>query len=206
MKKWMMPLFLSLETAAYLLILDSSGKWVCFGSVAVCFAYSLFAGCNGKFQAALGFTVAADWCLVVCDPIQRLWGMVAFLVVQSLYAAQLYQRRNWWLWIRLGAVATAEAVAALVLGKGMDLLAAVSMAYYAMLVMNLAQAVAQRRSRFAIALTLFLLCDTVVGLQVAGDLYISTEVRLLYPGFNLAWMFYLPAQVLLALESGNEGK
>ena len=115
MKKWMMPLFLALETAAYLWIYQSSGKWVCFGSIVLCFVYALLAGGNRTMQVALGFTVVADLFLVVCDPIQRLWGMVAFLIVQSLYAAALYQGKRW-LWIRIGLVAAAEGIALLVLG------------------------------------------------------------------------------------------
>ena len=57
-----------------------------------------------------------------------------------------------------------------------------------------------------VALVLFLLCDTVIGLQVMGSLYLpmgegSILSRILYPGFDLAWFFYLPSQVLLALQN-----
>ena len=58
----------------------------------------------------------------------------------------------------------------------------------------------------ASALVLFLLCDTVIGLQVMGGMYLPIDdgsllSRILYPGFNLAWLFYLPSQVLLALQN-----
>ena len=57
-----------------------------------------------------------------------------------------------------------------------------------------------------VALVLFLLCDTVIGLQVMGAMYLpiaegSFLHSLLNPGFDLAWAFYLPSQVLLALQN-----
>ena len=55
----------------------------------------------------------------------------------------------------------------------------------------------------AIGLVLFALCDTVIGLDLL-DAYLpafrdSAINKLLHPGFNLAWMFYLPSQALLAI-------
>jgi hypothetical protein len=62
-----------------------------------------------------------------------------------------------------------------------------------------------------IAFTLFLLCDTVIGLQVAAGGYLpiaqdSVLYGLLFSGFNLAWLFYLPSQVLIALCAGGKSR
>ena len=55
-----------------------------------------------------------------------------------------------------------------------------------------------------VALVLFLLCDTVIGLQVASMGYLpigegSWLYRVIFPGWNMAWAFYLPSQVMLAV-------
>ena len=44
----------------------------------------------------------------------------------------------------------------------------------------------------------------IQGLQVMGGMYLpigdgSLLSRILYPGFDLAWAFYLPSQMLLAV-------
>ena len=49
----------------------------------------------------------------------------------------------------------------------------------------------------------------VIGLQVATSGYLPIEEgsvlnEILYPGFNLSWLFYLPSQVLLSLSSRNK--
>ena len=52
------------------------------------------------------------------------------------------------------------------------------------------------------ALVLFLLCDTVVGLQVASVGYLVLPAWLnnaIFCGFPLDWLFYLPSQVMIAI-------
>jgi hypothetical protein len=204
MKRYLLPLFLISETAAYLLILTGTCRWVYFGSILLCFVFALIENRDRLIVAGLAFTVVADFFLVVCDPIRQLAAMVSFLGVQTLYGLRLHKLRpdRRFLFGRLGLIALGEGIALLVLKEGMDLLAAVSLAYYAMLILNLLQALCQRRWHFSLGLVLFLLCDTVIGLQVATDAYLHTQAlqKLLYPGFNLAWLFYLPSQVLIATD------
>ena len=56
---------------------------------------------------------------------------------------------------------------------------------------------------FAIGLTLFILCDTIIGLENLESYISLSSDSLIYKminvGFNLAWVFYLPSQVLIAL-------
>ena len=52
-------------------------------------------------------------------------------------------------------------------------------------------------------MTLFLLCDTVIGLSFL-DGYLAVDktsliYRIIHPGFDLAWAFYLPSQMLLSI-------
>ena len=57
---------------------------------------------------------------------------------------------------------------------------------------------------FPIGLVLFLLCDTIIGLQMATGVYLpisehSVIYKIIFTDFNLAWFFYLPSQVCIAL-------
>lgn len=204
LKKQITLPFLIAELGLYLAILLAG--WGHYIAIVLCFQFALTQKPKSLITAALFCTVLADLCLVVMDPIQRLWGMVFFLGAQILYAVQLRQGKTL-LYIRLGLILAAEAVTILVLGKNTDALALVSLCYYANLIMNIVCAFARFRENkwMPVALVLFLLCDTVIGLQVMGGLYLpmdgSSLNKLLYPGFDLAWLFYLPSQVLLALQN-----
>lgn len=210
--------FLICEAVLYYFILTAGGEILrlcSYGAIGLCVLYCLLQGKNGQslLQIGLLLTAAADFCLVICQPIQRLWGMVFFLGTQSCYALFLHGRmrhRLFWV-IRLSVTVLALTVTSLVLGDDCDALALVSLAYYANLIFNLIMAAVNWRKHlmFAVALILFLLCDTVIGLQVAGDLYLpiregSGLYQLLYSGFNLSWLFYLPSQVMIALLAGRK--
>ena len=162
-------------------------------------------------QLALLCTVCADYFLVWSTEIRQLPAMLFFSVTQLAYFARLYFgdekpiRRAWHLWIRVAACAIALAVTLLVLGNGVDALALVSMFYYANLLCNVVFSLIafSSESLLAIGLVLFALCDTVIGLDLL-DGYLPTFGgavihSILHPGFNLAWVFYLPSQALLAV-------
>ena len=128
-----------------------------------------------------------------------------------MYAIHLQTKRFRWslLWIRIGLSAAALLITILVLKESTDALALISLCYYANLVMNIIEGFTQFSCNrlFPIGLVLFLLCDTVIGLQMMASTYIpisdtSVLYSILYPGFNLAWFFYLPSQVLLAISGG----
>jgi hypothetical protein len=52
-------------------------------------------------------------------------------------------------------------------------------------------------------LALFICCDVCIGLSLIEGYLPLSKGSLLYhlahPGFNLAWVFYVPSQALLAL-------
>ena len=162
-------------------------------------------------QVALVFTLAADWFLVVRGAKEQFPAMVFFSVVQLCYFARIYaddeSRIRCRVHIIVRAVASAVAIAltCIVLGDGVDAVALVSMFYYANLLINLIFALLQIKREFllAIGLLLFVLCDTVIGFSFLGDyLAVSQEsfvYRISHLYFNLAWVFYLPSQVLLAI-------
>lgn len=219
-EKCMMIPFLIIQTILYALILtsvDSLLVWSSFGAIVLCFVYALWglSADNALLVTGLFFTVLADFCLVVCSPIQQLWGMVFFLITQSLYALQLrHMEKNKWITVtRFALVAVTEVACVLVLRDKTDLLAMVSICYYANLLMNAVSAFSHRKVSkiFPIALVLFILCDTVIGLQVASAGYLpiregSLLHSILFVDFNLAWLFYLPSQVLIALTARKHAK
>ena len=206
-------LFLIIELIAYYFILTAGGSllvYSSFAAIVICFLHALLHAktCDKLILGGLACTVGADFCLVICDPIQQLWGMVFFLIAQSLYATRLHlsHKRPPLLWIRLTLIAVALGITIIVLRDRTDALALVSLCYYANLIFNLVMAFLQikKDKLFPIALLLFLLCDTVIGLQVACGGYLSIPegsvlYRIIFMGFNLSWFFYLPSQVLISL-------
>lgn len=210
-------IFLALEAVLYWLILTTGGQTLItcqYLSIILCF---LFAALTCKkdtllILAGLAFTLGADYCLVVAKPTQQLYGMLFFMGTQTMYAIylQLKSRNKVLLIVRIALVVLAEGIAWIVLGDQLDLLAAVSMYYYANLIMNLVEAFTMYRTEklLGIGFVLFLLCDTVIGLQVVSTGYLpigpdSLLHQILFLPFPLAWFFYLPSQVLIALSAAK---
>ena len=211
--------FLLLEAILYYLILTAGGTALVHSSylsIVMCCAFALLKGIrkNPLLAAGLMCTVGADYCLVMCNPIEQLWGMVFFMVAQSAYALHLHlQKKSTPLLItRLVLTVLGVVIALIVLRDNADPLAIVSICYYANLIMNLIVAATQFKNckLLPIAFFLFILCDTVIGLQVASKGYLpipegSWLHSLIFAPFNLSWLFYLPSQVLIALSSLKEG-
>lgn len=209
--------FLAIELALYVLILTTGGSLLVtasYISIVLCFLYALahLKAASCLMVAALAFTLVSDYFLVVCHPPRQLFAMISFLIVQLLYALHLHHKTSSrpLLVLRIGLLLVIEIVALIVLGKNSDALALVSVAYYANLAVNLIAACLPqgRDPRLPVAFLLFLLCDTVIGLQVAGEGYLaipeqSLLYRILFMDFNLSWFFYLPSQVLLALSAAH---
>ena len=162
-------------------------------------------------QLALLMTVCADLFLVLPSSPNQLPGMLFFSVAQLSYGARLYldESRSAYRIVQLISRGAVSAVALLatviVLGKSCDAVALVSVFYYANLVLNLIFACTQMADQYVLAVgfILFIFCDTVVGLAFM-DPYLpmpegSFIDRLIHPGFDLAWAFYLPSQMLLAV-------
>ena len=175
----MLFVFLTIQLILYGLILTSSGKlliWSEYISIIMCFLFALISFQSPLLIAGLAMTLGADFCLVICNPIQQLWGMVFFLCAQTFYAVKLHRQslHKAFLIVRLCVSAIAVVVSCIVLGEQADPLALVSMCYYANLIMNLVCSFVRFRDNrmMAIGFVLFLLCDTVIGLQVAAGSYL----------------------------------
>ena len=204
-------IFLAVSCVLYYFILTAGGTLLTatsYAAIVLCFLYAVSHWKNKFIVAGLAFTLCADYFLVVCSPMQQLWGMVFFLGAQSLYAAMLHTSRpnKIYLYARIALIAAAEAITVAILRGKTDALALISICYYVNLIFNIILAFTQFKKipLFAIGLVLFLLCDTVIGLQVMADGYLpisDTLRRIIFAPFNLAWLFYLPSQVFIALSS-----
>lgn len=219
MKKRIDPIltvaFLLAELILYILLLTAGGTVAVVSSyisIVLCFLYALWniRKENVLLICGLACTVAADYFLVVCSPREQLWGMIFFLGAQTLYAVRLHlsSRNRMLLIIRAGLILCAEAVTVLVLKDKTDALAVVSICYYVNLIMNTLEAFTLfgKNKLLPIGFVLFILCDTVIGLQVASGAYLpigedSLIHQIIFVDFNLAWLFYLPSQVLISLSS-----
>ena len=204
-------IFLICSCILYYFILTAGGTLLTatsYAAIVLCFLYALTQKGNKFIIGGLACTLVADFFLVVCFPIQQLWGMVFFLGAQSLYATMLHTSHpgKILLLFRLGLIAVAEAITFAILKDNTDALALISVCYYVNLLVNIVIAFFQFRTYnlFAFALVFFLLCDTVIGLQVMANGYLpipetSALHSIIFAPFNLAWLFYLPSQVLIAL-------
>lgn len=209
-------LFFTAETALGILFQTGYGNGAVLRYATVllaCLFCGLFAERSWAYyltQLALLLTVCADWFLVLPSSPIQLPGMVFFSLAQLAYGARLHlavpsSHRRTWLWVRALLSAAALIATALVLGRGTDAVALVSMLYYANLILNLILAWTQlpKQAIMAAGLTLFLLCDTLIGLAfLDGYLPVGEEsviYRIIHPDFDLAWAFYLPSQMLLAV-------
>ena len=181
--------------------------------VLVCLFCIIFAEKSYSYiftQSALVFTVISDYFLVLGVVDNKALAMFFFSFAQICYFFRLYFEENnafirkIHLIVRISACALLLPITALVLGESCDALALISMFYYANLVINAVFAYIRFKSSplLAIGLTLFILCDTVIGITAMSSYLPIDKTSLLYriihPGFDLAWAFYLPSQALLS--------
>lgn len=205
--------FLLMEVLLYYLIMTTHGKllvWSEYISIIFCFLFALISFQKPLMILGLALTVCADFFLVICDPIEQLLGMVFFLGAQIFYAVFLHRQgisKNF-LIARIAVSIAVEMVTMAILGQKVDPLALVSVLYYVNLIMNMVCAFSQypREKHLPIGFLLFILCDTVIGLQVAAGSYLpilegSFIYDLIFSGFHLSWFFYLPSQVLIAFSA-----
>ncbi len=183
---WALFLFLDLTRV-------SDSTWIKFAAICLCGMTALLGAhtVDGKLvAAALCFTVAADWFLLIKNDHYTL-GILLFLIVQLIYAYRLHLLRgktssSFFLRLALSC-----------LGAGLSLFPLWCAAiYFINLCVNTTQAFILKKPVFAWGLALFVCCDLCVGAWNLG----------LLPGFTRVgmWLFYLPSQVLIVLSQEQE--
>lgn len=159
-------------------------------------------------------TVLADLFLVVIKPMMQLHAMIFFSLTQICYFIIIYlnqentNKKVIHLIIRITITGISLLATVLVLKENTDALSLISLFYYANLISNIifSFTINEINIIFSIGLILFACCDLLIGLNIMASSYLPIEEgTLLYflahPGFNLAWGFYVPSQVLLSLYS-----
>lgn len=149
----------------------------CFSWIALCFALSF----RGGVPLAAGLTLCADFFLIFTQYYAA--GLAFFLLVQAAYIQ--YLRGRAFRWQYLAALPFAACLPVPVLGCAYALLFLCHF-YFAIKKAGVGRGVAARL--YALALVLFAACDVAVAWG-----YFHTPM----PG--VAWLFYAPSQLLLAL-------
>lgn len=162
-------------------------------------------------QIALLCTVGADYFLICVNPMNQLCGMIFFSGTQIAYFLRIYfeeknnKIRKIHLITRVCASIITILATLIVLGKQTDALALISMFYYANLLLNIVFAFINFKSSqiLAIGLVCFALCDTFIGFANIGPYMNLSESSVIYKlldlNIDLAWLFYVPSQMLLAI-------
>lgn len=190
---WAVFLFLDVTNTA-----DST--WVKYTAICLCCLTALLGA--GTFDgrlvaAALCFTAAADWFLLVRDE-HYLAGVGLFLIVQGLYALRIHRLRG-----TVSPLLFLRGTLLLLCGAGelmepslLSLWAALF--YFSNLCVNTVEAFALGPSRrgFAVGLLLFVCCDLCVG---AWNVSLFLPPALGEFARVGMWLFYLPSQVLIVL-------
>ena len=219
----LIAIFVLIETILCVLVQTTSGNllvFVSFLAIVLSFVFSLITIKKNYnyILTSIGLltTVCADIFLVVLNPIIQLPAMIFFSITQICYFIRIYLNQNdrkiriIHLVVRILLVVIALIATIIVLKENTDLLSLISLFYYANLLVNVVFSfITNKKSLlFSIGLACFAMCDLFIGFSVLNDSYIELkEGTLLYflanPGFNIAWIFYIPSQTLIALSNIN---
>lgn len=211
-------LFIAIEICLLYIIVFSSLngiKYYCFVSILLCLVFTLVFSIydiDGILTImALLFTVISDIFLVLVEPRIQWIAMTTFSAVQILYFARLLlnvkkKYIKWHLLVRGITVFVVEIITVIVLKEKIDYVSLISMFYFANIICNLILSLLQIKVNpvFAVGLALFVCCDLLIGLNSAMGVYINVSpdsfiYKLANPSINLAWLFYIPSQVLIAI-------
>ncbi len=214
----MVAIFAAVELVLGILVQTTHGDTCTAVSYAVvvlaCLFCAAFAERSIRYaltQLALVMTICADLFLVVIKPLHMEVAMCFFSVTQLAYAARIHLEqaspriRKLHLAVRVASAVLAVVAALAVLGRDADFLAVITIFYFVNLVENAVFAFLDVRRGWLLplGLLLFIGCDLFVGFANL-DIYFEIErgsflYKLAHPGFNAAWVFYVPSQALLAL-------
>lgn len=158
------------------------------------------------------FTLFADLFLVVLTPRMEIPAMFFFSLTQICYFIILFLNHNSskekviHLIIRIVTIIVAISLTIIVLKDKTDFLSIISLFYYSNLIINTIFSFAKFNTNklLAFGLLCFTLCDLFIGLSILEETYISINENsflylLCHPGFNIAWIFYIPSQTLISL-------
>ena len=162
-------------------------------------------------QIGLIATVGADFFLVFLPFQLKVPGMICFCVTQTAYFLNTYVedddliRKKFHLILRIAVSVLSIVITVFVLGRRADLLALLSVFYYANLILNVIFSYLQFKKLrvFAIALTLFIVSDTLIGFDNLSSYLLIPRGSIIFILKRLfkGWVMplYLAAQVMIPL-------
>ena len=162
-------------------------------------------------QIGLSATVCADFFLVFLPFQLRVPGVLCFCVTQTAYFLRVYSedenrlRKRIHLILRVAVSVFSLAVALLILGIRADTLSLISVFYYANLALNLLFSYLQFKKLrvLAIAFSLFILSDTLIGFDCLSSYLLIPRGSVVYLitklGSRFVMPLYLAAQTLIPL-------
>ena len=188
-------------------------------SICWCFVFALIFVTTKKYNfvilLGLLFTLGADACLVLNIPPKQAPGMVFFSIAQIIYAIYLMLDAKRVINIasiivRVIGSALIVLITFFVLKDKFDFVSAISMFYIFNLIINIVFVFIQFKKHrlFAIGLVFFVLCDIFIGLACANGVYFTISnltISKMISG-NIAWLFYIPSQTLIALSTAFDKK
>ena len=157
-------------------------------------------------SVAFLFTIIADLFLLVLNN-HYVWGLVAFIIAQTVYFIRIcfINKKSPNVSLAVRIVLVVFVLLILKLNGLLDLLTALVVVYFTMLVVNMVQSLfllkfGKKYVLFFIGLLLFIGCDISVGLNnFSAVLGISLDANLISFVSVAMWGFYLPSQTLIAL-------
>ncbi len=218
-KKILVLLFLIIELVLFTLIQIPDQEYFstfCFLAVGISWLFACinFKKCRHNILIIAGLlaTLCADIFLVLLDPINQIMGMVFFNITQILYFILIFSKAKSkkekviHLIVRAVALILVIIICWIVLKEKTDFLSIISVFYITNLVLNIIFSIVHERkvSLFSVGLILFLMCDLLIGFQMAMDVYLNISqnsfiYQIIHSEIKWAWVFYVPSQVLIAL-------
>lgn len=229
-KKALIILFLIFEFFFFFwLILDRSNRYHEFSVLVFALIFSLCFIKSGKlsFLVVLGvfFSTIAEFFLTIKNltvrtELDQNIAMTSFSLATISYFLFLFfetdnkKIKYFNLGSRIFLIALFEIIAKVIVKENTNYLVIISMFYFPNLIVNTVFSFInfKKHPLFSIGMLCFLCCDIVVGLQMTEELMIfsfeegSFLESVLYPGFNLSWVFYIPSQTLIPLSLALKNK
>lgn len=215
--------FCAVQLCIWISLLTKSGdgmRYVSYAGVLLCFLYSfsfLHKGKHAKSQCtALLFTCIADFFLILLQGKWKTVAMLSFLCAQICYAYRVFllagnkKEKFWHIFLRILLTVAVMIVLFAVLKGKTRALYAISLIYYAQMLISLGFAFRHFKRNtqtklLAIGLLLFCLCDLSIGFDFLIDIFSLSNGNLIYKLMHLPVsfvnIFYPPSQALLCISA-----
>ena len=188
-----------------------------FSFIVLCFIVTLLTFNKTKHNllqlGAIIFTLIADYFLTLKE-IYFIFSIILFTIVQIFYFIRILDYSNRKeiiinIIFRILLVAFIAFISFTLLKSVMNELIVVALFYYVNFLVNVIFAFIHFKDNklLALGLLFFILCDTMIGFQEMVGIFNLSENSFIYiisqTPYNIPWMFYIPAQILLLLSKNG---